>query len=356
LNVARRIGRRAILIPTSDVTAAFVAENAPLLQDAFLFPHQSPALLRTLSRKKDMYLLCKRMGIPTAETVFPKSRAEVLQFSKNVQYPMVVKGIDGSLLERRAGTRIEIAKTEAELLEVYGRLEDPENPNLILQEYIPGGDDSVWMFNGYFNRHSECLAGFTGRKIRQFPVHRGATCLGICERNEVVEQDARLFLQRLAYQGIVDMGYRYDARDGQYKLLDVNPRVGCTFRLFVDKSGLDVVRALYLDLTGQPVQPAVCRDGRKWLVEDNDVGAFLSYRREGQLTLSEWLRSFRGVQEYAWFASDDQKPFWATCIRFLGQSFAGLSRWWKRLRQRLSRTLLPKDKVVPAESWPSRQA
>ena len=36
-------------------------------------------------------------------------------------------------------------------------MEDPDQTNLMLQEYIPGGDDSVWMFNGYSDANSECL-------------------------------------------------------------------------------------------------------------------------------------------------------------------------------------------------------
>jgi predicted ATP-grasp superfamily ATP-dependent carboligase len=35
----------------------------------------------------------------------------------------------------------------------------------------------------------------------------------------------------------VDLGFRYDARDSRYKPLDVNPRIGATFRLFVDAEG-----------------------------------------------------------------------------------------------------------------------
>ena len=36
----------------------------------------------------------------------------------------------------------------------------------------------------------------------------------------------------------------------------MNPRIGCTFRLFAATNGMDVARALYLDLTGQPVPAA----------------------------------------------------------------------------------------------------
>ena len=115
-------------------------------------------------------------------------------------------------------------------------------------------------------------------------------------------QTTRDWMKRLGYRGILDIGYRYDARDGSYKVLDVNPRIGATFRLFVAKNGMDVARALYLDLTGQAVPAAEQVDGRKWLVELGDVDSFLRYRRDGKLTTRQWIASMAGVQESAFFA------------------------------------------------------
>src|SRR5437660_1734734 len=125
----------------------------------------------------------------------------------------------------------------------------------MLQEFIPGGPETSWMFNGYFNPSSDCLIGFTGYKIRQFPPYVGATSLGIYQRNKQVNQVTREFMKAVGYQGILDIGYRYDARDGRYKVMVVNPRIGATFRLFVVENGMDVARALYFDLTGQAVEP-----------------------------------------------------------------------------------------------------
>src|SRR5256885_4950848 len=178
-----------------------------------------------------------------------------------------------------------IVRSAEELLGVYNRVEEPGSPNLMLQEYIPGGDDSIWMFNGYFDAESECLAGFTGKKIRQCPVYTGYTSLGICLRNDVVAAQTLAFMRAVGYRGILDIGYRFDARDGKYKVLDVNPRIGATFRLFVGDNGLDVARALYLDMTGQPLAPACVPDGRKWIVEDVDLLASLGCHRDGKLTL-----------------------------------------------------------------------
>jgi len=90
------------------------------------------------------------------------------------------------------------------------------------------------MFNGYFNDRSECLVAFA-RKFARTRFYRGVTSLGICLKNDIVEETTKKFMKAIGYKGILDIGYRYDARDGKYKLLDVNPRIGATFRLFVAK-------------------------------------------------------------------------------------------------------------------------
>jgi predicted ATP-grasp superfamily ATP-dependent carboligase len=126
-------------------------------------------------------------------------------------------------------------------------------------------------------------------------------------------------MKAVGYRGILDIGYRYDARDGAYKLLDANPRIGATFRLFVGTNGLDVARALYLDLTGQEVPPTQARQGRKWLVENKDLESWLALRREGEWPIGAWLRSLRGVQERAWFARDDPAPFLMMCVGLLSR-------------------------------------
>jgi predicted ATP-grasp superfamily ATP-dependent carboligase len=127
----------------------------------------------------------------------------------------------------------------------------------------------------------------------------------------------RRLVKEVGYRGIIDVGFRYDERDGRYKLLDVNPRIGSSFRLFVGDNGLDVLRALYLDLTDQPVPATVPRVGRKWIDEPHDlVTTFQLARRDGFREL-EWRRSLHGIEEAAWFARDDLRPvvsFWAATI------------------------------------------
>src|SRR5216684_4194112 len=202
--LARQVGGRPILIPTTDPSSLLVAEHADALAERFQFPRVPPELVRSFSDKGELFLLARRLGIPTPAVVIPRSVDDVREFLKTAAFPLVVKGIDGARLEARAGRKMVIVQSARELLACYTALEDPQAPNLMLQEYIPGGDDTIWMFNGYFDCASECRAAFTGKKLRQHPVHTGATSLGICLRNETVETLTTAFMKAVRYRGILD--------------------------------------------------------------------------------------------------------------------------------------------------------
>ena len=320
-DLGKKIGRRSILIPTDDNAVLFVADHAEALREQFMFPPMCPKLIREVSSKKGMYYLAKQHGVPTPEAAFPKSRQDVLDFLSRAKLPVMLKAIYGSLLMKVSGQKMFIVRTAEELLEKYDALEDPNNPNLMIQEYIPGGDDTVWMLDAYFNDQSDCLLSFTGKKIRQYPVSQGSTSLGICLENETVRKTTTDFMKKIGYKGILDIGYRYDARDGLYKVLDINPRIGSTFRLFVAENGMDVARALYLDLTGQPVLPGTAREGRKWVVEDQDLISCLRYHRDGNLSFKQWIKSFQGVEEAGFYASDDIYPCVTRVMKLCGEAF-----------------------------------
>jgi predicted ATP-grasp superfamily ATP-dependent carboligase len=304
----REIGRPALVFACDDDTAMFVANNAAALSGRFLFQQTPADLISSLASKQGLYQLATLHHIPTPATRFPKSRADVLSSVGDMAFPVLLKGIDGLRLARNTGKKMVICHSLNELLANYETLEDPEGPNLMIQEYIPGGADSVWMFNGYFNSHSDCLVSFTGKKLRQCPIHTGATSLGICLKNQAVEESVRGFMKAVGYRGMLDVGMRYDVRDRKYKVLDVNPRIGATFRLFVDTDGMDVARAYYLDMTGQPVTTSAVLEGRRWIVEDMDASASVHYWLERSLTLRAWIQSLRGVQEAGYVCGDDPAP------------------------------------------------
>jgi D-aspartate ligase len=315
-DIARGIGSMPLLMPTNDESALFVARNASQLQDRFRFPANPVDVVWSLYNKKAMYLLAKRLSIPTPDTVFPESRKDVLEFCDRARFPVMLKASDNIRTSRRAGRKMVIVRSRDELIGQYHAMEDGADPSLMIQEYIPGGDDSVWMLNGYFDEQAECLFSITAKKIHQTPVYTGMTALGVCLPNPAIESATKTLVRAVGYKGILDIGYRYDPRDGQYKLLDANPRLGATFRLFVGHNGMDVTRAQYLHFTGQPVPVSSICTGRKWILEDADLVSGVQYYRDGVLSLREWLGSYRGLTECAWYATDDIMPFLRMCWSF----------------------------------------
>ena len=307
--VARTIGGRPVLLPTFDTRSLLVADHAQELAEHFVFPTPPAGAARRLYSKREMYQICRESRVPTPETRFPTTLAELEDAMAGLRFPMVLKGIDGDRLMRRTGgVRMTIAERSEDLRAAFARLDEPGYPNLILQEFIPGDDDQLRMMAGYFDERSQCRFAITARKLRQLPLRGGITALGVCDPCEPVVESTQRIVRAVSYRGILDVDFRYDPRDGLHKLLDVNPRPGAHFRLFADRNGFDVVRALYLDMTKQALPPVEPRWGRRFVVENVDLYSSLGLWREGRLTLSGWLKSYRGVAETAYVSWDDPVP------------------------------------------------
>ena len=110
----------------------------------------------------------------------------------------------------------------------------------------------------------------------------------------------------------MDMDWRLDLRDGRYKLVDFNPRIGANFRLFVTEADIDVVRAQHLHLTGRGVPSSTQVSGRKLIVENLDIASRLIGGSGHTVPTPQAARQ----TELAWFAWDDPLPFFAMALRF----------------------------------------
>jgi D-aspartate ligase len=329
--IGERLGRPTVLVPTDDSAATFIAEHSDALAKWFLFPRLPRELPRRLANKRDMYFLCRSIGVPCPESAFPGSVDDVYAFIERVKFPVVVKAAEPPRLPKGTPS-VSIAQTPQELLAIYRQAQGPETPNLIFQEYIPESLAEDWIFHGYCNPRTDCLVAFSGKKLRSHPAFAGVTTLGVSVLNEPLSRQTEMLLKALAYAGIMDIDYRLDKRDGRYKLLDFNPRIGANFRMFEDRAGVDVVRALHLDLTGRSVRRLPEVEGRTFIVEPYDLFTSLSYMRRGGLTVREWWRSLKGKRELAWFSRNDSVPFLTMCVRLLIRAVARpVQRSWAQI-------------------------
>jgi predicted ATP-grasp superfamily ATP-dependent carboligase len=163
--IGRQLKLPTILIPTDDAGAILIAEEAVTLRQWFLFPELRSDIPSTLADKSRLHALCKQLRVPCPQAILPTTISEVYEFIENATFPVVVKPSRAWLKPK---TKTSVLSPQ-ELLDVYRRSEISSPFNLFIQEYIRDGED--WFFHGYSNATSECLAGFTGRKLRSFPPH-----------------------------------------------------------------------------------------------------------------------------------------------------------------------------------------
>lgn len=328
--IGRGIGRPAVLIPTDEEAAVLVAEHQEELEDFFLFPRVDPALPRRLASKQGLHELCAEHGIPSPTAAFPQSYDDIVAFAEKARFPVVAKNREAFVRRKRPAvngtTRI---ATREGLLTLAG--DWGEHPGVILQEYLPREEAEDWIVHAYFDGDSTPLAMFTGVKVRSWPPHAGMTANAYVVDNPELADLAARFIKQIGFTGIIDLDLRFDRRDGQYKLLDFNPRMGAQFRLFENESGVDVVRAMHLDLTGRPVPEGEQRAGHRYIVENIDLPALLAYRRSGYTTPHAPVRA--SGTELAWLAGDDLRPFFTMLARFVRPGAKHLYQLWRTNRR-----------------------
>ncbi|MFD3521981.1 ATP-grasp domain-containing protein [Streptomyces sp. NPDC058653] len=328
LRISERLGTPAVLVPLDDLSAITVARLGPRLAGRYLLPEQPSGLPERVADKAELATICATLGLPHPRTFVPGDSGEAARAAWTLGLPVVAKWSRPWLLPQGSGLRSTVVvRSPREARELFRRSGEAGS-RLLLQEMLPRGRDLDWFFHGYSGVDGRLLMGATGRKERSWPVAAGLTAVGRWLPNPTVERLAAQVITALGYRGIVDLDFRFDAATGSYHLLDFNPRPGAQFRLFTDRAGTDVVRALHLDLTGRPVPPSVPAFGRTFVVEHYALLSALSSagrRKRGRARAGE-RRTRRVSTEAAWFARDDPRPAYAMTAAWLLHAARGSAR------------------------------
>ena len=330
LRIGEQLDSPVVAVPSDDEAAVFLAEHAGELRPMFLLPDVDPELPRRLASKRGLAALCLEHAVPTPRTVFPTPRRSVKALTKGMTFPVVVKNVEAfRRLHPGSVPGTTVVADRAALQALLAALPDPGM--VMVQEYLPPESCEDWIFHAYCDADAEPLVAFTGVKLRSWPPRAGVTTYARTVPNEELERLATRFLREISYRGIADLDFRFDRRDGRYKLVDCNPRMGAQFAVFATASGVDVVRALHLDLTGRAVprrEPAVDRAIR---VEHLDLPALVAYRGGTAVAPDGAADGVRA--RWAWFAPDDLAPFGTMVVRVTGLAIA-----------RAARALLPRQR------------
>lgn len=296
----QELGRRSLLVCTGDDSALLTSRRRADLEEYFVLPDVAPDLPSELADKLTLEALCREHGVPTPRSVVVNTLAELEAGLDDLQLPVVVKSLEPRGPARKVEATL-LMRTRTDMTDLTRTWKEPFG--VLIQQYLPDESSEDWIAHGYCGADPGTTVVFTGRKVRQWPAKGGSTAAAYVSDNRELASMAADFCAQVGYRGVFDLDWRRDLRTGEYHLLDFNPRVGAQFRMFENDAGIDVVRAMHLDLSGRAIPAGSPVDGERFIVEPWDAASLLTDRSQSL----KWPGG-SGRPRTAWLAADDMTP------------------------------------------------
>ncbi len=294
------------IFPTADDTAALVSRHHELLASRFILTTPPWKIMQWADDKRLTYSLAAKLGVSHPWTYSPKDRFDAA--AVDCAFPVILKPAVRESANPFTYDKAWRVDSREELLARYDEACGMIDPELImLQELIPGGGECQFSFAAVC-KDGIPVASITARRTRQYPMDFGRSSSYV-ESIEVpeVEDASHLLLAALSLDGLVEIEFKLDQRDGSYKLLDINPRVW-GWHTLGRKAGADFPYLEWQLVHDEPVAKSQGRPGVKWIRGVTDLPVALREIRQKRLSLGSYLRSLRGSVEYAVLAADDPVP------------------------------------------------
>jgi D-aspartate ligase len=306
VSTAERLARRPVLLVAFDHAVLFVGQHADelgRLYDCLIPPLSTSA---AIVDKRRQYGLAAAAGIPIPRTLFPESSDEALALAAEIGYPCLLKPHVGSAGRMQLGGKAAAADDPFVLRALFDRIAADGVPCMV-QEIVPGGDDALYGYLGFWGSDGKELAWITKQKVRQEPTLYGD---GSYQRTVDVPRVAELsreFLRALDYRGVGSVEFKYDARDDSFRLMELNARAESGNQLAV-AAGVDLPYISYAYHLDGAVPAWEQRWDVHWMHELRDLKTLLRESGNPGAAAREWIRSIRRADSFALGAWDDPVP------------------------------------------------
>ena len=312
--LAKELDCRPVLVPLLDRDVLFMSRHWDELNEHFLFLLPAPHTAADLVSKTGVRELARQAGVPQPKIYAARNLSDVQNLAGRITYPVLIKPVFSQAwwkpeIQSIVNGKLVRVTSDAELMTMYAQLAQ-HDPDLTIEEEIPGPDRNLVYYVGYFDSDSQPLGSFVGIKERVTPIHYGSASYVVSKYDQKIIAQSVDFMRKLRYRGHVGIEYKYDTRDDSYKLIEVNVRFGLLDGLAAE-CGIDFPYINYQYVQQQSVEAKLHYDeGAKWISFERDLWAYRAYRREREVTLSGWIRSIAtGRRDWAVFAWDDPLPF-----------------------------------------------
>jgi predicted ATP-grasp superfamily ATP-dependent carboligase len=240
-----------VLFPMDEDTMEIVIAYRKELEPLVRFVAPSSNCFDIAADKGSTIRLAMERDVPCPRTIqlseqSDPSGKEFLEAIQNMEYPLVIKP------RRSSGSRgIRFVHNQDDFIRNLLSIQS-EYPNPIIQERIPPG--TKYDVCLCYNSKHEMVASFVQQEIRNYPIERGpSTVHESVWYPELIKHSVEL-MKGIPWYGVVDVEFMIDPRNGQPKLMEINPRFWSSLHLSV-RCGVDFPWIMYQMAMEQRVEP-----------------------------------------------------------------------------------------------------
>jgi len=245
---------RGVIFPGTDSNVRFLAQHKQRLLDegfSLLIP-DADALARA-ANKSDVAEFCRDHGFPVPRTLTIDSHDDLRAVRNELRFPIVLKGVFVKN-HKFVASPDELDACYAAFLARFAK----KTPQVqgVAQEWIPGGDELFAKLYVICDQQSRVISFHSLRRLR---VHtrrdgsQGDTLIAKTERIQPLLDQWLPFFPAVRWVGVASLETKYDERDGQYKLIEINPRPWAILKISVD-CGMNVPLQYYRLAQGEAIE------------------------------------------------------------------------------------------------------
>jgi len=308
LELGKRMGLNGwVLYPTREELVAALSRHRAELSQVFRVPTPEWESVKWAWDKRNTYRLANELGIPAPVTHYPRSVEELSELD-HLAPPFAVKPAIKEHFFYATKAKAWCANSHAELRILFQKaVELAGDGEIMVQELIPGGGTQQFSYCAFF-RGGKAVGKMVAQRRRQHPLQFGRASTYVETVDiPILEELSERFLRAIDYYGLVELEYKLDPRNSQYKLLDVNARTWGYHSLGA-RAGVDFSYMLFSDQVGLPVPSCKGRPGVAWMRTTTDFPAALVGILHGDTDCKSYIRSVLRCNTEAVFSADDPLP------------------------------------------------
>ena len=228
--------KKLIVLGCGDWYVRALIESKKVLEPYYIVPYIDEDLLNKIVLKDKFYEIFEELGLDYPETyVYECGKENDLKF--NFKYPVIAKPANSAMYhcaKFEGKKKVYFLNNAEEYRRVINGMKNAGyNGNLIIQEFIPGGDDAMRVVNTYSGKDGKTLAASLGQPVlEEYSPATLGNYAAIIPRSDDI-----------GYTGFANFDMKYDRRTGRYMLFEINCRPGRS-SFYVRGAGLNLMKLM----------------------------------------------------------------------------------------------------------------